>query len=69
MPKEVWESLDDFMKDACSEKCKDYIRECRIKKRCTFCDRKIVGFTKVEARGEYDITGLCEECQDKYWGE
>jgi hypothetical protein len=37
-------------------------------KKCTICKQKIDGFRDYKSEREYEISGLCQECQDSVFG-
>jgi hypothetical protein len=37
--------------------------------RCPICDKKIEGFRDSLSLKEYNISGLCQECQDNIFGK
>jgi len=38
-------------------------------KHCTLCDEPIGPFRNVISVEEYEISGMCQRCQDKFFGE
>jgi hypothetical protein len=35
---------------------------------CTMCGQPAIQFKDELAKKEYTISGMCQECQDKFWG-
>ena len=36
-------------------------------KKCPFCKRDITEFTDLVSKREYEISGLCQKCQDDFF--
>ena len=63
--KEIKEFLDDFSQNAFGTKRSVAIENCK----CVMCGEKANKFKDVESLREYSISGMCQECQDKFLGE
>lgn len=44
-------------------------QEAAYKKICTWCKKPITGFRNAISKREYEVSGFCQECQDKTYGE
>lgn len=47
----------------------DDISERISNNRCPMCNKEITGFRDELSKREYEISGLCQECQDKIFNE
>ena len=62
--KEFSKVLDDFTRVAFGRKRSDSID----KKVCVYCGQEIKGFKDALSEKEYQISGLCQRCQDEVFG-
>jgi len=43
--------------------------ECEKKKICVICHKQITGFRDETSKREYEISGMCQRCQDEIFGD
>ena len=63
--KELQNFVDDFTKKNFGKSLTDSQKE-RV---CVICHKPITGFKDELSRREYEISGMCQECQDKIFEE
>jgi hypothetical protein len=56
-------NIDDFAEKLTGRNRKDTINN----NRCVFCNDPDLNFKDEQSRIEYQISGICQKCQDELW--
>jgi hypothetical protein len=62
------ENLEQFVDDFTKRNFGRTLSESQKQKVCVGCGKPIKGFKDVLSQREYEISGLCQECQDDVFG-
>jgi len=63
--KELQDCIDNFSKKAFGRSLTDSQKA----NTCVFCNKLVTEFRDSLSQKEYEISGLCQECQDQVFGE
>jgi len=60
-------TLDELIDKLTHETAKSRYSKAKAEKTCVLCRNPAVSFRTTVAKLEYNVSGLCQDCQDKYF--